>query len=149
MPQPDSPKNVQKEFRSPNKSKVAKRKQVTNITTMPVLNEALNIMRSVQTEKDEYTLFGQQVAIKLRKIASPHARFTIQNIINKALFDGEIGMYDIPQHNNTNTQVLTSTAYPSYANSTPSTSLQYFSTTPSPSFSVSSGQSSYDDLLQL
>ncbi|XP_055838779.1 uncharacterized protein LOC129906853 [Episyrphus balteatus] len=75
---------------------IFKRKQSSlSATTMPILNETLNLIRTIQDkkEKDEYTLFGESVALRLRKIPSPEARFAVQNIINKALFDGEMGVH--------------------------------------------------------
>lgn len=59
------------------------------------MNEAVNLLRSIQSnkkEKDEYDSFGEQVAIKLRKITSPQARFEAQQIINKTLFEAEMGI---------------------------------------------------------
>ncbi|KAF5273762.1 hypothetical protein FQR65_LT17081 [Abscondita terminalis] len=86
-------KKSQKKFQSPEKPMPTKRKHGSHLAaSTSVLNEAINLMRSIQSnkaEKDEYSFFGEQVAIKLRKIHSPQARFTVRNIINQALFDGE------------------------------------------------------------
>lgn len=73
----------------------------TSAANVPVLEEAVNLLKSIQSnkkEKDEYQEFGEQVAIKLRNITSPQARFAAQQIINKTLFEAETGMIVNP-HN--------------------------------------------------
>lgn len=63
------------------------------------MSEAINILKSIQAkrqDKDEFAVFGEEVAIKLRKIPSPHARFMAQTIINNTLFEAEMGKYDGP-----------------------------------------------------
>lgn len=47
-------------------------------------------------EKDEYTLFGELVAIKLRQLTTEHAKIVVQHIINTTLFDGQMGKYNSP-----------------------------------------------------
>ncbi|XP_057665977.1 uncharacterized protein LOC130899840 [Diorhabda carinulata] len=97
-----SPK--EREFRSPKLGFKRKRGPLAAppITT-PLLNEALNVMKSIQNKKedakDEYSLFSEQIAIKIRKLNSPQARFAVQNAINHVLYEAEIGMYNpgIPQ----------------------------------------------------
>lgn len=67
----------------------------TSAAKVPVLEEAVNVLKSIQSnkkEKDEYQLFGKQVAIELREITSSQARFAAQEIINKTLFGAENGM---------------------------------------------------------
>ncbi|KAF5271119.1 hypothetical protein FQA39_LY08257 [Lamprigera yunnana] len=102
----NSNKKPQKEFQSPKKPMPTKRKHGYHLAALtPVLNEELCLMRSIQSnkaEKDEYLLFGEQVVIKLKKINSPQAKFTVQNIRNQALFDEEMGMYshNTPTHAN-------------------------------------------------
>lgn len=71
------------------------------------MNEAVNLLRCIQSkkkEKDEYDLFGEQVAIKLRKITSPQATFEAQQTINKTLFEAEMGMAGYPYNANTHQQ---------------------------------------------
>lgn len=54
-------------------------------------------MRSISSnklEKDEYSLFGEQIAIKMRKLSSPYTRFVVQNAINNILFEAETGKFD-------------------------------------------------------
>ncbi|KAI4467388.1 hypothetical protein MML48_2g00009474 [Holotrichia oblita] len=84
---------------------IAAKHQTITSNNIPVLNEAISLMRSIQykrqnTERDEYSVFGEQVAIKVRKLKSPHAKFMIQSDINSALFEAEMGKYDsfpVPQ----------------------------------------------------
>ncbi|XP_039278400.1 uncharacterized protein LOC111063278 [Nilaparvata lugens] len=82
-------------FTSP-KTPIKKRKvRSTSAGSAPIINEAVNLLKSIQSkkkEKDEYDSFGEQVAIKLRKITSTQARFEAQQIINKKLFEAEMGM---------------------------------------------------------
>ncbi|CAG9841144.1 unnamed protein product [Diabrotica balteata] len=83
-------------------------------TNLPIVNEAVNLMRSISTkraEKDEFSLFGEQVAMKLRKIVSAFARFSVQNIINTVLFEAEMGKYDNPHFIN-HSHPSTPQAYP-------------------------------------
>lgn len=49
---------------------------------------------SYKLEKDVYSLFGEQIAINMRKIASPYARFVVQNAINNVLFKIETEKFD-------------------------------------------------------
>lgn len=73
------------------------------------LDEALNVMRSLQSKRanidDEYSLYGEQIAIKLRKLSSPRTRLVVQNKINQLLFEAEMGYlehqhgYNVPQVN--------------------------------------------------
>ena len=62
---------------------------------VPIIEEALNLLKTIrsnkQKKKDEYELYGEQVAIKLRNITSPQARFTAQQIINITLFEAQMG----------------------------------------------------------
>ncbi|XP_072392420.1 uncharacterized protein [Diabrotica undecimpunctata] len=83
-------------------------------TNLPIVNEAVNLMRFITTkraEKDEFSLFGEQVAMKLRKIVAPFARFSVQNIINTVLFEAEMGKYDNPHFIN-HSHPSTPQAYP-------------------------------------
>lgn len=96
-------------FTSP-KTPIKKRKvRSTSAVSAPVMNEAVNLLRSIQSkkkEKDEYDSFGEQVAIKLRKITSPQARFEAQQIINKTLFEAEMGMAGYSYNANTHQQTF-------------------------------------------
>lgn len=68
----------------------------TSATNAAIIVETVNLLRPIQTrknDKDEYTLYGKQVAIKLRNITSPQARFSVQQIINNVLFEAEMGHF--------------------------------------------------------
>lgn len=73
-----------------------KKRKLNSAVSVPVIDEAVNLLRSIQSnkkEKDEYQLYyGEQIAIKLRNITSPQARFAAQQIINKTLFEAETGI---------------------------------------------------------
>jgi len=72
-----------------------KKRKINSAVSVPVIDEAVNLLRSIQSnkkEKDEYQLYGEQIAIKLRNITSPQARFAAQQIINKTLFEAETGI---------------------------------------------------------
>lgn len=64
-------------------------------STSAGLEEVVNLLKSIQSnkkEKDDYQLFGEQIAIKLRNITSPKVKFDAQQIINKTLFEADNGM---------------------------------------------------------
>ncbi|CAB3228098.1 unnamed protein product [Arctia plantaginis] len=46
------------------------------------------------TKKDEYSVFGQYVANKLRKFNSPRTRGNLQQLITTILWQAEYGLYD-------------------------------------------------------
>lgn len=106
---PDVPSQVAMEtprqervFVSP--KKVAKKRKIANEDNDTLVHGALSLLQAIQSnqgkkeEKDEYTLFGEQVAMKIRKIVSPQARFTVQTVINQTLFQAEMGFFN--GHNN-------------------------------------------------
>ncbi|XP_055904822.1 uncharacterized protein LOC129940494 [Eupeodes corollae] len=120
---------LQKQFTRPNNPSVnvkRKRHSYSEALRTPVLDEAMQLMRSIHKkieEKDEYTLYGEQIAIKLRKIPSPRARFVVQNIINKALFNGEMGVYSSDETDVPKTSSLGNVLPSGMPVSTPSASL--------------------------
>lgn len=84
-----------KTFTSPKKPLKKRKVNSTSAVNVPIIDEAVNLLRAIQSnkkDKDEYQLFGEQVAIKLRNITSPQARFSAQQIINNTLFEAEMGM---------------------------------------------------------
>lgn len=99
---PDSPATEkhpeERVFRSPQKKQGKKRKIAD--TNASLVDGAFSILQTIQTNqekkqiKDEYALFGEQVAMKMRKLVSPHARFTVQNKINYTLFEAEMGWFN-------------------------------------------------------
>lgn len=50
-------------------------------------------------ERDEYDIFGEQVACKLRKLPTNHGKITAQHLINNILWESELGNYDYPNNN--------------------------------------------------
>nr|XP_034194032.1 uncharacterized protein LOC117610574 [Osmia lignaria] len=63
------------------------------------VKEAYNIMKEMyrnRSRRDEYTLLGEQIAIKVRQLPSAHARIMVQHIINTTLFEAQLGKYDNP-----------------------------------------------------
>lgn len=46
------------------------------------------------SKKDEYSVFGQYVANKLRKFSSPRTRGNLQQLITTILWQAEYGLYD-------------------------------------------------------
>lgn len=59
----------------------------------------INIIRQKERksqDKDEYTTYGELVAMKLKKLSSSYARSTAQYHINNILYNAEIGAYDKP-----------------------------------------------------
>lgn len=49
---------------------------------------------------DEYTLFGEQIAIKLRSLKTDYARITVQHHINNLIYEAQMGKYDYPETQN-------------------------------------------------
>lgn len=54
--------------------------------------------------RDEFDLYGDQVAIKLRNISSPYAKVTVQNKINTLLMEAELGLFDAESYTSANMQ---------------------------------------------
>lgn len=49
---------------------------------------------------DEYTLFGEQIAIKLRSLKTDYARITVQHHINNLIYEAQMDKYDYPETQN-------------------------------------------------
>lgn len=49
---------------------------------------------------DEYTLFGEQIAIKLRSLKTDYARITVQHHINNLIYEAQMGKYDYSETQN-------------------------------------------------
>lgn len=45
-------------------------------------------------ERDEYTIFGEQIAVKLRKLSSDRVRSIVQYKMNSLMFEAEMGKFD-------------------------------------------------------
>ncbi|KAJ8712827.1 hypothetical protein PYW08_008131 [Mythimna loreyi] len=69
----------------------------------PTAKDRTNITRQREhktEERDEYTTYGELVAMKLKKIENSYARSTAQYHINNILYKAEIGEYDKPKKGN-------------------------------------------------
>lgn len=57
-------------------------------------------MRDIQSkrtqERDEYEVFGEHVAHKIRKLSNQRAKAVVQHLISNTLFDAEMGKFDLP-----------------------------------------------------
>lgn len=51
----------------------------------------------VSAKKDEYSVFGEYIANKLRKFNTPRTRGNIQQLITTILWQAEYGVYDDPE----------------------------------------------------
>lgn len=62
-------------------------------------NEAVSLMKEIKEkrqEKDEYSLFGEQIACKIRKLSTDYAKVLVQHKINNIMFEAELGQYNYP-----------------------------------------------------
>lgn len=120
--------NKTKQFKSPKalKTKSAKRRlmDIPGSSSAPVLDEAVNLMKSIQAKraetKDEHSLYGEQIAIRLRRLL-PQIRFHVQQSFNQILFDAEMGIFE-----------HTAPKRPSFSNLTQSTPYSPMSFAPRP-----------------
>lgn len=61
--------------------------------------ETYNMIKSLQNktqERDEFSIYGEHVACKLRKLATSHAQIMTQYHINQILHFAELGSYNYP-----------------------------------------------------
>lgn len=60
--------------------------------------KSINESRKKRNEKqiDDFDVFGDIVARKLRGLRTHYAQCTVQHLINNLLYDGELGKYDSP-----------------------------------------------------
>uniref|UniRef100_A0A034VFC3 Uncharacterized protein n=1 Tax=Bactrocera dorsalis TaxID=27457 RepID=A0A034VFC3_BACDO len=49
---------------------------------------------NMQTLNDEYGVFGEYVAITIRKLKTPKSKIVIKHLINNLLYEAEMGKYD-------------------------------------------------------
>lgn len=54
-------------------------------------------------DKNEFEIFGQYVACKIRKLSTSYAKSAVQYHINKILYHAELGQYDRPPQTRFNT----------------------------------------------
>jgi hypothetical protein len=67
------------------------------------IEKTLEMVESLIRNKrdvDEYTLFGEQIAFKLRTLKTDYARITVQHHINNLIYEAQLGKYDHPQTQN-------------------------------------------------
>lgn len=65
----------------------------------PATEEALSIMKEIKERnksavKDQYTVFGEQVGMRIRDLPSSRARNMVKHLISTTLFEAEMGKYD-------------------------------------------------------
>lgn len=53
-----------------------------------------------RSERYEYTLFGEQIACKIRKLPTEYSRITAQHHINNLLYEAQLENYNYPQDQN-------------------------------------------------
>lgn len=94
---------VKRQFISPKKrASVTKRPPKGSTTeavqnTVSMASEALATMKNIlvkkesANERDEFTVFGEHVALKLRKLTSNRVRSIVQHKINNLIFEAEMG----------------------------------------------------------
>lgn len=91
---PDTSDARTKPFSSPMRRKRAK---TSSSDGTSVITEACNILQSVNASrktKDQYDIFGEYVASKIRNLKSDYAKATMQHEINNLLYFGDLGRYD-------------------------------------------------------
>lgn len=67
------------------------------------IEKTLNMVNSLvhnRKDVDEYTLFGEQIAFKLRSLKTDYARITVQHHINNLIYEAQLGKYDYSQTQN-------------------------------------------------
>lgn len=70
----------------------------TTSASFPIINTMANRLMPIESQRhdvrDEFTVFGELVAIKLRNLTSLQSRYLAQSAINEALFKAEMGMFE-------------------------------------------------------
>lgn len=91
---PSSATGKKRLFRSPNKASRPRAKHYKLSAT----EEALAIMKGLQERntRDQYTVFGEEVGMRIRDLPSPYARKVVKHVFSTILFDAEMGKYDNP-----------------------------------------------------
>ncbi|KAJ8949611.1 hypothetical protein NQ318_007373 [Aromia moschata] len=94
------------QIEEPCKKKKEKTIYITGFTTRHTENysvvghkKALSIIKNIQVRKafkDQYTVFGEHVGMRIRDLPSPHAKTIVKHIISTVLFEAEMGKYDNP-----------------------------------------------------
>lgn len=61
--------------------------------------------QGTSVQPDDFDIFGELVARKVRKLRTPYAQATVQHLINDLLYKAEIGEYDQPKNTETQEQL--------------------------------------------
>ncbi|XP_066999017.1 uncharacterized protein [Anabrus simplex] len=62
-------------------------------------NEVLEHVSTVKKERDNFDIFGELVAHKLRHLRTDYARTTVEHLISNILYEASMGKYDFPESN--------------------------------------------------
>ena len=100
--------------------------------TEDALSGAYSVLKEIHQSRqarDEYTLFGEQVAAQLRKLPTEHSKIIVQQIISTTLFEARLGKYNAPTSSfsptpsipnlNISTAQWSQNHFPSYGQSVP------------------------------
>lgn len=52
--------------------------------------------------RDEFNIFGEHIANKIRKLSSTHAQNTVQHLISNLLYEAELGKFNFRERSNGN-----------------------------------------------
>lgn len=90
-----------KVFQSPKKKAIGKacKRLTENKDNDSRKEEAYNLMKELRDNKrqrDNFDVFGEHVACKIRSLNSPFAQNTVEHIISNTLFEASMGKYDNP-----------------------------------------------------
>ncbi|KAL6268624.1 hypothetical protein P5V15_001758 [Pogonomyrmex californicus] len=73
--------------------------------------------QEISSDRDEFTVFAEHVAIRLKKITDMRARLVAQHQINNILFEAEIGKYNMQtSFSASNTEIMENLDEPSTSN---------------------------------
>lgn len=59
-----------------------------------VEDDAPERLRKTKEPRDEYQIYGELVACKIRKLPTAHAKNTVQHLINNILYEASLGKYN-------------------------------------------------------
>lgn len=99
LPTQNAQSNRKRLFPSPRKNRKPSKADDSIRQTVSMATEALSTMNNIFARKkektdDEFDLFGQQIALKIRKLPSERVRNIAQYKINTIIFDAEIGSFN-------------------------------------------------------
>lgn len=98
-PTQNAQSNRKRLFPSPRKNLKRSKADDSIRQTVSMATEALSTMNNIFAQKkektdDEFDLFGQQIALKIRKLPSERVRNIVQYKINTVIFDAEMGSFN-------------------------------------------------------